>query len=185
MRNGAVYIAVRDEIERQLGFYGIAEEDLKVSKGSQQTKQSAGASSGSKKYQVFVTLMTGNELSREQVNRLNSDKTEFQSNHNHIVSASCQIDVLTDYDPRDAESIPAMELCSTIRDMIMHRDSINSLKGKGVFVGRPNNFRPSFQYLDQEQYESMPGFDLQITYNTNYVKTLETIESVSGETEGF
>lgn len=178
LRDGQVVSALIAEIENQLTIYGLA--DFVVSRADQPTNQYSGAYGGSEKHQVYIAQTTGDDAGAGW-DYSTSTQTEMDINYRVVRESSYQISALVDFDFTDPDAIPADELISVIRDTIRQNDAIKNLKEKGVFIESASSPRPVFSVNGQDRYESMPNFDLRVTYNAKYTKKIGAVNSARGE----
>ena len=170
MKDGQIINALMLEIENQLAIYGILPADLHVTRSNQPSSQYSGATSSTKKYQVFLTPVVSTQIGS------GSDRQGDKINYQHVKAKSYQISCLVDFDYADVEAIPAHDLAQIINDMLQQRDAARNLRTKGVQVQECSNVRPTFSVNNSDNYESEPSFDITIIYQSSYTKEIETIE---------
>lgn len=178
MTDGQIVAALIIEIRRQLEIYGIAAGDLRVARSSQPTSQYAGADPDSTKYQVFIEPITNTQVGLSRKYADNGDMTV-----RHVKQKSYQISTLADFDPSVPTDMPAHELAQVLNDMIKHPDALRELTDKGVYLLDSGPVRPSFQVNDSDEYESMPNFDIVVSYNAEYTKPVPEITHVTGSVD--
>lgn len=181
MLDGQIVAALIVEIKTQLGYYGITDADLRVGRGDQPTSQYAGAASGAKKYQVFISPVAPEQVGwSRQYSRL--DENNMNLKVTHTKQKSYQVSCLVDFDPSNPDDMPAHDLAQVINDMLQQPDSVRTLRDKGVFVHECQPVRPAFVVNQSDNYESMPNFDMIISYNAEYVKPIGAVTDATLET---
>lgn len=179
---GAITTALISEIENQLISFGIAAEDLEVSRSNQPTAQYMGAYGDAAKYQVFLSPVTKSKINAERTNSINS--TDLTANYTHILGTSYQIECLTNFEP-GSDNYVAVDLLGILSNLMQHYDAISNLKKLGVFVESCGAIRPSYTIMDQGLHESTPSFDLKLTYNSKFAKLTPSTSTVTGTIEGL
>lgn len=174
MNDGLIVKALIQEIKTQLGIYGIQPADLRVTRSNQPTAQYPGATNGAKPYQVFITPVASTQVGYDR-RYSGSDLTL-----NHVKQASYQISIMTDFDPATMTVMPAHEVAQIINDMIQQPDAIRTLKAAGVDIQSCTDVRPAFEVSESEQWQSMPSFDIVLSYNTQYVKPVPGVTYTDG-----
>lgn len=170
MLDGQIVNALMTEIENQLGLYGIAPADLRVTRSDQPTGQASGAVSGTEKYQVFISPVTSQQIGsgwKRTVSEIKYDQTKAKS---------YQITCLVDFDYEDPSAFPASDLAQIINDMIQQRDAVRNMRAKGVYLQQCTDVRPAFFVNQSDQYESGPSFDITVIYDSGYTKSVDLIE---------
>lgn len=176
MLDGQIVAALMTEIRTQLVSYGINTNDLRVARSDQPTAQNA----GSKKFEAYITPVTNTDVG--WLRRYGNDYSSLTINH--VDQSSYQISTLTLFNPANPNDIPAQDLAKIIHDMIQHPDAIRTLKSKGVDIQECSPVRPSFQLNDSDEFESMPSFDVTVSYNSAYTKAIPVVTSADGEITG-
>lgn len=179
---GIVMMKVGNEIKSQLmQRFGIADEDIHVTRSYQPTTQYSGAREPSAKYQIFLTPTTPPST----VGRGHKDSASVNGvdrEYKEIVPAVFQIDFLSDYDVNNPNDLEAVDVANAARHMIMHLDAISNLTALGIYVEKATQVRPVFTTTSEAEFESTPNFDLSLTYNSSYIKETPVIESIDGST---
>ncbi|WVH05511.1 hypothetical protein KKJFFJLC_00005 [Vibrio phage vB_VpaS_PGB] len=177
---GIVMMKVGEEIKSQLMLrFGIAEEDIHVSRSYQPTTQYAGARDDAAKYQIFISpVMVPATIGRGHKDKLENDI--FTREFTEVVPAVFQIDFLSDYQPQNIDDLEAIDIAKAARETIMHLDAISNLTAIGIFVEKSSQVRPAFTVTSEAEFESTPNFDLSLTYNSSYIKETPVIESIDG-----
>lgn len=179
MNDGQIVNALISEIEVQLGLYGITDADLRVTRSYQPKAQHAGAATGAKPYQVFISPVTSTQIgwSRDyDLATIGAATVDI----NHVKQKSYQISILTHFDSETMLILPAHELAQVLNDMIQQPDSIRALKAAGVNIQQCTDVRPSFDLNESEQWQSMPTFDITVSYNATYTKPIPAIIDTQG-----
>ncbi len=180
MLDGAIVKTLIAQIKVQLGIYGIADADLRVTRSNQPTAQHAGASTGSKPYQVFIAPVASTQIGWSRDYDLDTIGAATVG-INHVKQKSYQISILTDFDPATMTVLPAHDVAQILNDMIQQPDSIRALKAGGVNIQQCTDVRPSFELNESEQWQSMPSFDITVSYNATYTKPIPAIIDTAGD----
>lgn len=178
MTDGQIVAAIIVEVRRQLELYGIASGDLRIARSSQPTSQYSGADPDSTKYQVYIEPITNTQVGLRRRYADNGDMTV-----KHTKQKTYQISTLADFDPSVSTDIPAHDLAQIVNDTIKHPDALRELTAKGVYLLDSGPVRPSFQVNDSDEYESMPNFDIVVSYNAEYTKPVPDITHVTGSVD--
>lgn len=186
--DGAAINQLAIEIERQLTtYFGFDSADLEVSRNNQPTQQHAGAEDNSPRYQIFITKVSAGVRVGGGFKDIYNDSTNLNDrNYTHIVPGVYQVDVLaapiqSETDPSDAD-YEANDLSQLLSNMINQMDFITSMRNLGIYIEKAGESRPSYIVNDSELYEMNPSFDINLHYNSEYVKALPRVASIDGIT---
>lgn len=168
-------------IENQLTtYFNIDISDLNVSRNFQSTTQFIGAEEGAKKYQVYLSPTTSPSRVGRGFKVTSTDSGTVTNEYQEIKSCVIQVDCFANYDPEDNTSIEGMDLAELVSEMLMQQDVIETLTAIGIYPENCTQVRPAFSIDNKSQFESTPSFDYSLTYNSNYVKSLDKVTSVEG-----
>ena len=101
----------------------------------------------------------------------------------HTGVKTYQISTVVDFDPANLADIPAHDLAQIAKDTIEHPDAVRRLRAAGVSVLQATAVRPAFQVNGANEYESRPSFDLSLSVEKTYTKTVPEIDDTRAETE--
>lgn len=183
----AVIMQIIYLIENQLStYYNIPLEDLRVVRNNQPTQQHAGAVTGSKKYQVFISQVPSGQTVGEGYNDEYTEGDDYvERTHYHIRRRVLQIECWSDFDPSDLNSLEGEDLAGIVRELLCQQEVLEELTEKSIYLQRTGAVRPIFAVNDQEQYQSTPSFDLTLTYNRKVTKDRARVVSIDGTQERF
>lgn len=173
MLDGQIVAALIAEIKTQLEIYGIDPAELRVARAYQVTSQHAGAS----RFEAFIAPVTNTDIGW----RRGYDNSDIKLTHTK--QKTYQVSAMTQFDPSNPGDIPAQDLAHIIHDMMQQPDSIRTLRDKCVYIQRCGPVRPSFWVNDSDEFESMPNFDVVVSYNSEYIKPVPVVTEVTGDTE--
>lgn len=172
MTNNELISVLIVEITNQLASYGI--KNFEVVRSNQPTNQFAG---GTKNARVFLKV-----ISIRSVSNSSFDAGIIKS---HLKETRLQISVLSKTNYKSGKELSSLDLCELINDSIFERDSIQSLRNKGIRVERREAINQGFFNNNFDRFEILPSFDLIAVYQNNRIKQTKFIENVNQEIKGM
>ncbi len=156
---GLVIAQIINVIKSQLtSYFDVDLTDLNVTRSNQPTSQYIGAVSDTKKYQVFITPISGGDsIGGGYKDSLNDDEDAVNRTYTEIEHGVYQIECYANYDSSDSTSLEGMDLAKTVRNMLMQQDTIEQFTAIGIYPENCTKVRPSFSVNNSGQYESTPS----------------------------
>lgn len=173
MLDADIVSALITEIRTQLEQYGIASADLNVMRSSQPTAQYPGAVPGTAPYQVYIQPVTNEQVGWSR--KYSGAPGSYTRTVKHTKIRDYQISTLTDFDPATMAVLPAHDLAEILSDMLQQPSATQSLRESGVYVISTTAVRPVFEVNKQDLWQSMPSFDIRVSYNSEYSRTVDTV----------
>ncbi len=173
MNDNQLISALITVIEDQLTLVNI--ENFEVSRNFQPSDQYAGADNDDAiKTRVYLHSITNPPMGHSRkYSTDNSQRADLQH-----MSETIQISVLHDFDYTDVNALTPKTMCNTVRALLDSPDAIKALRESNIFLQEVGDVRSIFFVNDKDQNESVPNFDLTVTYRSEIIKSTSTVTSV-------